>query len=191
MAMKAPKDIDITRGIAITTSFHVDEVTHVENCRYGKGSNLMGALATLMVEDDPTLPPPGPGQARWRRPVQFAREVAKQPLAFGRTLVLRTWSERTVIALVMQSLDNSLVVRGKLRTGLAARVLGKVRLTSTQGHGQPNPTWFPQASAGVRAMSAALSKQVGGRVVLCIALGCDERVHPPGVLDCCPEQPCQ
>ena len=165
MAMKAPRDADLTRGIAITTSFHVDDVTHVENCRYGKGSNLMGALATLMVEDDPTLPAPGAGRARWRRPVQFAREVARQPKAFGRTLVLRKWSERTVIALVMQSLDNSLVVRGKLREGPAAHLLGRVRLTSTQGHGQPNPRWFPQASAGVRAMSAALSKRIGVPVV--------------------------
>ncbi|HMT31600.1 MAG TPA: GMC oxidoreductase, partial [Dermatophilaceae bacterium] len=43
--------------------------------------------------------------------------------------------------------------------------LGRVRLTSTQGHGQPNPTWFPQASAGVRAMSAALSTRIGIPVV--------------------------
>ena len=107
MAMKAPQDADLTRGIAITTSFHVDDVTHVENCRYGKGSNLMGALATLMVEDDPTLPAPGAGRARWRRPVQFAREVARQPKAFGRTLVLRKWSERTAVSYTHLTLPTS------------------------------------------------------------------------------------
>ncbi len=45
MAQHVPSgDLDLTKGVAITSSFHVDETTHVENCRYGKGSNAMGLL---------------------------------------------------------------------------------------------------------------------------------------------------
>ena len=50
MAQHVPGgDLDLTKGVAITSSFHVDETTHVENCRYGKGSNAMGLLATVAV----------------------------------------------------------------------------------------------------------------------------------------------
>jgi cholesterol oxidase len=53
--------------------------------------------------------------------------------------LLRTyrWSERTVILLVMQSLDNSITTY--TRRGL----FGRRRYTSKQGHGEPNPTFIP------------------------------------------------
>ncbi|MGB8380613.1 MAG: GMC family oxidoreductase [Dermatophilaceae bacterium] len=147
--VQVPGGVDLTRGLAITTSFHVDEVTHVENCRYGKGSNLMGLLATLMVDAEGRVP----------RPLRFVAEAARHPGDFVRSMSVRRWSQRTVVALVMQSLDNSLTVRG--RRGR----LGRVRLTSRQGHGEPNPTWFPQASTGVRALCAALTRQTGVRAL--------------------------
>ena len=152
MAVRVPQGVDLTHGIAITTSFHVDEVTHVENCRYGKGSNLMGGLASLLVEDDPADTRP---RRWWRRPARFVKQAVANPREFASTLSVRKWSERTVIALVMQSLDNSLTVRGRRRR------LGGVALTSTQGHGSPNPTWFPQATTGVRAMTRALTRATG------------------------------
>src|SRR6478736_3242449 len=50
MTARVPDGVDLTKGVAITSSFHVDDTTHVENCRYGKGSNLMGALAVMQVD---------------------------------------------------------------------------------------------------------------------------------------------
>ncbi|MGV1010300.1 MAG: GMC oxidoreductase [Dermatophilaceae bacterium] len=147
--VRVPEGLDLTRGLAITTSFHVDDVTHVENCRYGKGSNLMGLLATVMVDDG----------GRGPRLVRFAGAAARHPGDLLRSLSVRRWSERTVIALVMQTVDNSLTVRG--RRGRR----GRVRLTSRQGYGQPNPTWFPQASAGVRALCKAATRHTGARAV--------------------------
>ena len=38
-ATQLPEGVDLTHGVAITSSFHVDETTHVENVRYGRGSN--------------------------------------------------------------------------------------------------------------------------------------------------------
>ena len=147
MTARVPRQ-DLTRGVAITSSFHVDDVTHVENCRYGKGSNLMGALAVMQVDG-------GDGIPRW---LHLVRAAARHPGVFARSMSTRRWSERTVIALVMQTRDTSITVRR--RRGL----LGW-RLTSTQGQGQgePNPTYLPQGNRAVRALAEGLERVTGER----------------------------
>src|SRR3546814_6591532 len=52
-------------------------------------------------------------------------------------------SERSIIALVMQTHDNSLTLYTKKR-------FGRIRVTSRQGHGTPNPTWIPVANEVMR-----------------------------------------
>lgn len=143
-AVRVPEGLSISRGVAITTSFHVDEHTHVENCRYGAGSNLMGLLSTLMPSD---------GTPR-QRLTRFVAEFARSPLRSARAGFGPRWSERTVIALVMQTLDNSLTT--SLRTRFGRRVL-----TSRQGHGDPNPTHIPQGQAAVRRIAAAMQRRSG------------------------------
>ncbi len=113
---------DFTRGVAITSSFHPDEHTHLEPVRYGRGSNAMGLLQTLATDGSSEVP-------RWK---QFLRAAGRHPLRTLRLLSVRHWSERTLILLVMQTLDNSLTTY--LRRG---------RLTSKRGHGEPNPTFIP------------------------------------------------
>ena len=146
MTARVPDGLDLTRGVAITSSFHVDDRTHVENVRYGKGSNLMGALAVMQIDG-------GGSRPRW---ATFAGQAVRHPVVFARSLSTRRWSERTVIALVMQSLDNSITVR---RT----RGLFGWHLTSSQGHGEPNPTYIPQGNEAVRAMAARLQRTTGER----------------------------
>ncbi len=146
MTERVPEGIDLTRGVAITSSFHPDEHTHVENCRYGPGSNAMGLLAT-------TSAPGGTARPRW---VEFAAQVARDPWSFLRMLPMpRRWSERMVIGLVMQTRDNSLRVSG--RRG----VFGRRGLTSTQGHGEPNPTFIPEGQAAVEALARRLEEATG------------------------------
>ena len=146
MTARVPEGIDLTRGVAITSSFNVDDTTHVENCRYGKGSNLMGALAVMQVDG-------GGGIPRW---VRFAGKAVRHPLVLARSLSTRRWSERTVIALVMQSSDNSITI------GRRRGLLGW-RLTSSQGHGEPNPTYIPEGNEAVRAMASRLEDATGER----------------------------
>ena len=138
-AVAVPKGADLTRGVAITTSFHIDERTHIENCRYGKGSNLMGLMSTFLVDGDKSLA----GRAR-----QLVQQVRRAPLDAARTLGPR-WSERTIIALVMQSLDNSITVKPKRR-------FGRVGLTAEQGYGDPNPSWIPAGHSAIRAIAEQL-----------------------------------
>ncbi|MDX2559863.1 GMC family oxidoreductase [Streptomyces sp. TX20-6-3] len=131
---------DFTRGVAITSSIHPDENTHIEPVRYGKGSNSMGALTILQVPY---------GAHRVRR---WLLELVKHPALAARSLSNRRWSERTIIGLVMQSLDNSLTTYRK------PGGIGKGLLTARQGHGAPNPT---QIEAATRAASL-LAEEING-----------------------------
>ncbi|GAA0551963.1 GMC family oxidoreductase [Paractinoplanes ferrugineus] len=133
-----------SRGVAITSSFHPDSTTHIEPVRYGPGSNAMGMLATLLVD----------GGGRVPRPVKFLGQMLRHPYVLARSLSVRRWSERTIIALVMQTLDNSLTVR-RTRRG---------RLTTAPGHGEPNPAWIPQGHEAVRRIADKIGGFPGGTV---------------------------
>jgi cholesterol oxidase len=135
-----PADADLAKGVAITSSFHPDDHTHVENVRYGKGSNSMGLLGSLLVD--------GGGAPRWAR---WLGQAVRRPDKVARTVWVRRWSERTVIGLVMQSLDNSLTVSARPR-----RLGSGFALTSRQGHGVPNPTWIPLGHEAIRRLATRL-----------------------------------
>jgi cholesterol oxidase len=139
------RDADFTRGVAITSSFHPDEHTHIEPVRYGRGSNMMGLLTTGLAD----------GGGRWR-PLTWLREAARHPVLLVRNLSMRHWSEQTIIALVMQTRDNSITCFTK--RGL----LGGRRLTSKQGHGEPNPTWIPVGHDAVRRIADKIKGFPGG-----------------------------
>ena len=143
------------RGVAITSSIHPDEHTHIEPVRYGKGSNLMGLLTTALADGDPEPDRPSRSGGRARRVRTWVREVARQPGAMLRNLSMRHWSEQTIIALVMQTKDNSITCYTK--KGLFGR-----RLTSRQGHGEPNPTWIPAGHDAVRRMARRIGGFAGG-----------------------------
>ncbi|WP_024876269.1 GMC family oxidoreductase [Saccharomonospora piscinae] len=120
-------DHDYSRGVAITSSIHPDSDTHIEPVRYGKGSNAMSLLQTVATDGASEVP-------RWRQLLRFVR---RHPMQTLKLLNGRRWSERTVILLVMQSLDNSITTY--TRRGW----FGRRRYTSRQGHGAPNPTFIP------------------------------------------------
>jgi cholesterol oxidase len=133
---------DFSRGVAITSSIHPDATTHIEPVRYGKGSNAMGLLQTIATDGAASMP-------RWLQALRF---MARHPVQSARLLRTHRWSERTVILLVMQSLDNSITTY--TRKGL----FGRRRYTSKQGHGEPNPAFIP---AGYEANQLA-AKHIEG-----------------------------
>src|SRR5207237_5793856 len=108
-------DVDYSRGVAITSMIRIGD-TFVQPVRYGRGSSLMGALGTILVDE--------PGPLHW------AAAAARHPAALARSLWLRRWAERTVILLVMQTRENALrgrmTKRGRLAT-TATRAAGKMR----------------------------------------------------------------
>jgi cholesterol oxidase len=141
--------VDYSYGVAITSSFHPDEDTHVEPVRYGKGSNVMALLQTVLTDGDRPEP-------RWQT---WLKEMWKERKNVASLYDLKHWSERTVVALVMQTLDNSITTYPKRIPGTK-----KWRLTSRQGHGQPNPTWIPVANTVVRKMAAIMGGTAGGSI---------------------------
>ncbi|MEV6282369.1 GMC family oxidoreductase [Kribbella sp. NPDC051770] len=147
-AIAKDRDVDYSRGVAITSSFHPDEITHIEPVRYGKGSNAMSLLQTVLTDGDGDRP-------RWRT---WLRELGIQRKNIRRLYDLKHWSERTVIALVMQTADNSITTFGKRDR------FGRWRLTSKQGHGAPNPSWIPVANQVVRRMATIMRGTPGGTI---------------------------
>ncbi|MDT0486453.1 MULTISPECIES: GMC family oxidoreductase [Streptomyces] len=146
-ATGVPK-VDFTQGVAITSSIHPDENTHIEPVRYGKGSNSMGGLSILQV-------PYAEGSSR---AMAWLANAAKHPLLVLRSLSNRRWSEKTIIGLVMQSLDNSLT------TYLKPDGVGKGLLTARQGHGAPNPKQIRAASEAASAIAADINGFAGSNV---------------------------
>jgi cholesterol oxidase len=146
-ATGVPK-VDFTKGVAITSSIHPDENTHIEPVRYGKGSNSMGGLSILQV-------PYAEGSSRV---MAWLANAARHPLLVLRSLSNRRWSEKTIIGLVMQSLDNSLT------TYLKPDGVGKGLLTARQGHGAPNPKQIRAASEAASAIAADINGFPGSNV---------------------------
>ncbi|MFJ7151915.1 GMC family oxidoreductase N-terminal domain-containing protein [Streptomyces sp. NPDC100445] len=139
---------DFTRGVAITSSIHPDADTHIEPVRYGKGSNSMGSLSILQV-------PYAEGSSRV---LAWLANAARHPMLVARSLSNRRWSERTIIGLVMQSLDNSLT------TFLKPAGVGKGLLTARQGHGSPNPKQIRAATEAASALAAEINGFAGSNV---------------------------
>ncbi|MGK5630884.1 FAD-dependent oxidoreductase [Streptomyces sp. URMC 123] len=139
---------DFTRGVAITSSVHPNEHTHIEPVRYGKGSNAMGALSLLQFPHGTGLP----------RALAFAATCLRHPVLLARSLSFHRWSERTIIGLVMQSLDNSLT------TYRRPRGPGKGLLTARQGHGAPNPDHIPEGAEAARLIAEEINGFAGTNV---------------------------
>lgn len=137
---------DFTKGVAITSSIHPDENTHIEPVRYGKGSNAMGGMTILQVPYST------------HRVLAWFGNLAKHPTLAVRSLSNRRWSERTIIGLVMQSLDNSLTAYRK------PRGLGKGLLTARQGHGAPNPTQIAEATQSASLLAAEINGFAGSNI---------------------------
>ncbi len=146
-AMMPNTDIDFSAGSAITSSFFPDEHTHIEPVRYGKGSNFMGLLQTIMTD----------GYGSKGRRKHWLRQFIANPTLLGKILNVRRWSQRTVIALTMQNVDSSVTVSGK-------RGLFGWHLTSTNDLSKPNATYIPAANEVVRRIADNYGGIAGGHV---------------------------
>ena len=127
---------DFSRGAAITSSFYPAPDTHIEPVRYGKGSNSMGLLQTMLTDG---------WSAKERRRNWIKQFIAKPSLVLT-ILNVRRWSERTVIALVMQNVDSSIKVFRK-------RGLFGYKLSSLNDSENPNATYIPAANETVKQIA--------------------------------------
>ena len=138
-------DVDYSKGIAITSSIYPDDVTHVEPVRYPDGSDLMSFLATIFTESaNPLL-----------RPLKWLMTIVRHPLTFLRVLWPFGWARRSIILLVMQTLDNSVKVYRKRRWWWP---FGYALASKRENKREKVPVYIPQAQKVTRE----LSKKTGG-----------------------------
>lgn len=102
-SVSRPRDVDYSRGVAITSIINVDAVTTVEPVRYPAGSSLMRFLSGPLTN----------GHTFVGRALRSLAQVVSRPVDFLRTHVMPGWAERATVLLVMQTVDN----RMKLRLG--------------------------------------------------------------------------
>ena len=146
-AMMPNTNIDFSAGSAITSSFFPDEHTHIEPVRYGKGSNFMGLMQTIMTD----------GYNSSGRRKHWLKQFMANPSLLGKILNVRRWSQRTVIALTMQNVDSSVTVSRK-------RGLFGWHLTSTNDPLKPNATYIPAANEVVRRIADKHGGIAGGHI---------------------------
>ncbi len=140
------RDADLTAGVAITSSVHPDESTHIEAVRYGRGSSALALLNALLIDPEDGVP-------MWRSVVRtYRREGLRRA---WRLHTPRRWAEQSIIVLVMQSLDNSVTT---FRKGIFRR------MTSRPGVGEPNPRWIPIAHRFTRRLAERLGGVPGASV---------------------------
>ncbi len=138
-------DVDYSQGSAITSSYFPDENTHIESVRYGKGSNFMALMESIMSSSKKGHAP-NFGLLLWNT----LKNLHRIPKFYN----LRHWSERTLILLVMQSADNS------LSTFLKRGIFGK-KLSSRQGTGKPNPAWVKVGHEAARDLAKDMNGTPG------------------------------
>jgi len=119
--------------VAISASIHVDDDTHIEFVTYGEHGDAMNSLFTLLT---------GRG-TRLTRPLLLLANVLRHPIRFLKSLWPFGWSRKTLILLVMQTLDNAIAFRTVPR-----RLGAGTRMVTEQDPGKPNPTYI---DAGNRA----------------------------------------
>lgn len=95
------RDLDLSEGIAITSILHTDDHSHLEPCRYAKGSGFWRLLLT----------PHAPGKTAPGRLVEIVRRVAAEPLQQLRAATVRDFGQHSQILLYMRSLDGTLTMK--------------------------------------------------------------------------------
>ncbi|MDX6721148.1 MAG: cholesterol oxidase, partial [Solirubrobacteraceae bacterium] len=131
LAVTAKDDsVDYGKRVAISGSIYPDENTHIETVSYGHDGDAMSLLHTLLVGDG----------TRVTRPLKLVAAALRHPLMFARLCDPRAWSRRTIILLVMQTLDNAIALRP--RPGR----FGAMRLQTEQNRSKPAPTFIPIAN---------------------------------------------
>jgi cholesterol oxidase len=132
LAVTVPEDYpeDLTKRVAISSSIYPDPYTHIETVTYGHDGNSMKRLYTLLVGDG----------TRVTRPLKLLGQLVRHPGRLYKLLFAKDWSRRTIIVLVMQTLDNAMALRPKKGP------FGSMWLSTEQDPERPNPTFIPVAN---------------------------------------------
>lgn len=96
------REVDFSKGIAITSICSADEVTRLEPVRYSDGSSFIRLLAAPLVESSVGIV---------ARVLESLGEILRRPLDFWLVKIAPGWARRTTILLVMQTEENLTRIR--------------------------------------------------------------------------------
>jgi cholesterol oxidase len=132
LTVTVPEDYpeDLIKRVAITSSIYPDPHTHIETVTYGDDGDSMHRLYTLLVGDG----------TRLTRPLKLLAQIVRHPRRLAMVLFPKHWSRRTIIILVMQTLDNAIALRPRKGP------FGSLWLQTEQDPERPNPTFIPVAN---------------------------------------------
>ncbi len=131
LAVTLPDDkLNPANDVAISASIHPRPDTHIEFVTYGAKGDFMSTQFTLLT---------GEG-TRLTRPLRLLGSIVRHPMRFAKVLWPFGWGRRTVIFLVMQTLDNAIAFRAKRGW------FGGIGLRTEQDPEKPNPTFIPVAN---------------------------------------------
>ena len=106
LAVTLPDDkLNPANDVAISASIHPRPDTHIEFVTYGAKGDFMSTQFTMITGDG----------TRLTRPLRLLGSIVRHPLRFAKVLWPFGWGRRTVIFLVMQTLDNAIAFRAKRR----------------------------------------------------------------------------
>ena len=132
LTVTVPEDYpeDLIKRVAITSSIYPDPNTHIETVTYGNEGDSMHRFYTLLVGDG----------TRLTRPLKWLGQILLHPKRFLQVMFPKHWSRRTIIVLVMQTLDNAIALRPHKGP------FGSFWLKTEQDPEKPNPTFIPVAN---------------------------------------------
>jgi cholesterol oxidase len=140
LTVTVPEDYpdELIERVAISSSIYPDAQTHIETVTYGDAGDSIHRLYTLLV---------GEG-SRVTRPLKLLGQIARHPRRLAKVLFPRHWSRRTIIILVMQTLDNAIALRPRKGP------FGSLWLQTEQDPERPNPTFIPIANKAAEWFAA-------------------------------------
>jgi cholesterol oxidase len=132
LTVTVPEDYpdELIERVAITSSIYPDPNTHIETVTYGDDGDSMRLLYTLLTGDG----------TRVTRPLKLLAQLIRHPGRLAKILFAKRWSRRTIIILVMQTLDNAIALRPRKGP------FGSFWLQTEQDLERPNPTFIPIAN---------------------------------------------
>ncbi len=141
------RDVDYSKGAAITSIFHTDEHSHVEPVRYPEGSGFFRVLFS----------PHAPGDNALTRIGRGLGVVLKNPVKVLKAFFVPDWAKYTQILLYMRTLDGTLAIR----QGRDITTAFRKGLVTDLGGGEPPKAFMPEATDIAERFAAKVNGSTG------------------------------
>ena len=153
---------DFSQGVAITSSVHPDEETHIEPVRFGDGHDAMSVLVAALTDGRKKIP----------RVFRWVGNELRHPVRHAKMRRPSGWAKKTIILLVMQTADNFFHL--KIRRPWFFPFVKILKATS--GDDRRSPTWIPVGNDFARQLAARV-KGVAGNVISEVTINAPITAH--------------